>query len=151
MKQETNEYNFAYYIKFKRLNLNHLNRNKRLPKYSQAITSISQNNILSNFDSNGNEITILFTTKEKIKSILLHFEKENLILNQKDITSDILTNKFSDSFLKSMILLNKENKALQKFYINNLTIDDILDKINMLGIKNLTLIDKLILREKALN
>ena len=39
------------------------------------------------------------------------------------------------------------NNLIEEFYKENVTVDDILDKINLKGIKSITNIDKLILKE----
>ena len=67
-----------------------------------------------------------------------------------DITKDVLLSED----IKTLYLnengfdMSKEiNKLVNKFYKENVTTDDILDKINIKGIKSITKVDKLILKE----
>ena len=75
-------------------------------------------------------LSIDFKIEDITKNVLLSEDIKTLYLNENgfDMSKEI-------------------NKLVKKFYKENVTTDDILDKINMKGIKSITKVDKLILKE----
>lgn len=75
-------------------------------------------------------LSIDFKIEDITKNVLLSEDIKTLYLNENgfDMSKEI-------------------NKLVKKFYKENVTTDDILDKINIKGIKSITKVDKLILKE----
>ncbi len=59
-----------------------------------------------------------------------------------DLTKDALVGKLNNDLIKNKYLMTN---IINRFILENASVDDILDKINLMGIKSLTNIDKQIL------
>lgn len=77
----------------------------------------------------------IITTRYVLTRIILFFRQRNIYFTYEDISDEVFFNqiKFDD---------DNFNKNIDKFIRENITVDQILDKINKFGIESLTNIDK---------
>jgi hypothetical protein len=87
-------------------------------------------------------VLICFLEKYKNDKIVDISKRHNVLISYEDITNDILFNKIN---ISEETFFDVFGDLSSFFQIENLTIDDVLDKINISGINSLTDIDKKIL------
>jgi hypothetical protein len=92
------------------------------------------------------EIIFCFLEDYKIHSLLNIFEKHGLLIESKNITSSVLMSRFKNELFEEIFQVEEFNKMLENFLLSNLTINNVLDKINEQGIDSLTETDKIILQ-----
>jgi len=93
-------------------------------------------------DNDGDSSTIGILSEECILFIKKVFDKHNIKYNIKDITF---------SFIDFERLLNSfpdKKNQIEQYLFENFSVNDVLDKINLMGIECLNHIDKKILKEK---
>jgi hypothetical protein len=80
---------------------------------------------------NGKMSSYVITSRYVLTRIILFFRQRNLDFTYKDITDDVFFNqiKFSDEDFR---------KNIDEFIKENITVDHILDKINLFGIDSLS-------------
>ena len=83
---------------------------------------------------------IMDKLKDNYNSLSISFKFE-------DITKDVLLcNKIRTNFLEYGVDVSDSiNDLINSFYLDNITIDDILDKISVKGIKSINDVDKILL------
>jgi hypothetical protein len=83
---------------------------------------------------------IIDKLKDNYNSLSISFKFE-------DITKDVLLcNKIRTNFLEDGVDVSDSiNDLINSFYLDNITIDDILDKISVKGIKSINDVDKVLL------
>jgi hypothetical protein len=91
---------------------------------------------------NGLETAYCFLDNYKCEKLVKIFKKYNVLIEHRDITNKVL---FGGVKITESDCVDTFDKLSKNFMIDNLTIDDILDKINEMGIESLTEIDKKIL------
>jgi hypothetical protein len=90
----------------------------------------------------------LLFEETKSKQVINFFDKLGVLDQYKDVTNDIHTSKIFDNKDFNSVYSSKEFKHIfDEFIYKNLSVDDILDKINERGINSLTKIDKEILKK----
>jgi len=89
---------------------------------------------------NGKMSSYVIISRLTLVKIMIFLRQKEIKFTYEDISSKVFLNQitFDDEAF---------NKEIQKFIEENITIDDILDKINLLGINSLTNIDKKILSQ----
>lgn len=114
------------------------------------------------YDGSGYDFLYLFVEEFKTKQIINFLSENNVLDVAEDVTNDIKTSKIYDNNDFSKVYFGyPESKDIREelgdkyteefkyifdnFILDNLTPDDILDKINERGIESLTDIDKKIL------
>ena len=100
-------------------------------------------------DSNGQDSMVIYLNDLKIMEFINFCNEKNIIDVQKDITNELLLNINLDEVVKMMIVSDEYEHIFNSFFEENLTIDKVLDKINLHGIKHLKSYDKKILRSEA--
>jgi hypothetical protein len=88
---------------------------------------------------------ILTFENEKQDKIINQLKQLELLLTHQDITDSVINFKFPED-LQDIISDNYYNKEIvDKFILNNLDIDGILDKISELGIESINRLEKVFL------
>lgn len=86
-------------------------------------------------ETDGKMSSYIITTRYVLTRIILFFRQKNINFEYEDITDSVFFNlvKFTDDSF---------SKNIENFIKENITIDNILDKINLLGIDSLTDVDR---------
>lgn len=138
----------AFYIKVKNVEdptINEIYENQLIDFFSKNFELGDEKYIAFGYK---NDSIFLFVEEYKIKLLLSWLEKKDLILSYKDISNDIINGDIYDSEEFNHSYNNDEEfkKVFDKFILENVDVDNILDKINRKGIECLTEIDRIILK-----
>jgi hypothetical protein len=82
-----------------------------------------------------------------IDKLKVNYNSLSISFKFEDITKDVLLcNKIRTNFLEDGVDVSDSiNDLINSFYLDNITIDDILDKISVKGIKSINDVDKILL------
>jgi len=87
---------------------------------------------------NGRVSSYIITDRYVLSRIIIFLRQKNIEFKYEDISEDVLIGYIS--FKETSF-----EDEVEEFIINNITLDNILDKINKFGIESLTVKDKMIL------
>lgn len=122
------------------VNKYHIDILKNLYSKFNYVEFLNENNFVSMFcvvDDN-----IMDKLRDSYISFSISFKFE-------DLTKDaLLCNKIKTDFLEHHIdVSDMINNLINSFYLDNITVDNILDKINIKGVKSINDVDKIILEK----
>lgn len=120
------------------LNKYHIKILENLYSTFNYVEFLNENNIVSMFCIVDDDM--ICKLKDNYNSLSISFKFE-------DLTKDVLLcNKIKTDFLEhGADVGDMINDLINSFYLDNITVDDILDKISIKGVKSINDIDKIIL------
>jgi len=139
----------AFYIRFKNITSKTYMNNYVFPNFSNILDMSRIERICVREDSKGQDSMVIYLNDLKIMEFINFCNEKNIIDVQKDITNELLLNINLDEVVKMMIVSDEYEHIFNSFFEENLTIDTVLDKINLHGLKHLKSYDKKILRSEA--
>jgi len=92
------------------------------------------------------EVLYTFLEKEKVLRLKNLFESYDLLIDDKELTQEVLKTKFMNDEFQETFSDSEYSRILEDFMFRNLTVDDVLDKISASGYESLTSLDKKILK-----
>ena len=92
------------------------------------------------------EVLYTFLEKEKVVRLKNLFESYDLLIDDKELTQEVLKTKFMNDEFQETFSDSEYSRILEDFMFRNLTVDDVLDKISASGYESLTSLDKKILK-----
>jgi len=142
----------TYYLKSKEIDDNNKYVFNEFVKFASSILEPEDYKYIvidsENHDGSGYGFMFLLFEETKSKQVINFFDKLGVLDQYKDVTNDIHTSKIFDNKDFNSVYSSKEFKHIfDEFIYKNLSVDDILDKINERGINSLTKIDKEILKK----
>jgi hypothetical protein len=120
------------------LNKHHIEILERLYSTFNYVEFLNEDNFVSMF------CIVNDTTMDKLRD---NYNSLSISFKFEDITKDVLLcNKIRTNFLEYGVDVSDSiNDLINSFYLDNITIDDILDKISAKGIKSINDVDKILL------
>lgn len=91
------------------------------------------------------EVLYTFLEKEKVLRLKNLFESYDLLIDDKELTQEVLKTKFVNDEFQETFSDSEYSRILEDFMFRNLTVDDVLDKISASGYESLTSLEKQIL------
>jgi len=92
------------------------------------------------------EVLYTFLEKEKVVRLKNLFESYDLLIDDKELTQEVLKTKFMNDEFQETFSDAEYSRILEDFMFRNLTVDDVLDKISASGYESLTSLEKQILK-----
>jgi len=92
------------------------------------------------------EVLYTFLEKEKVLRLKNLFESYDLLIDDKELTQEVLKTKFMNDEFQETFSDAEYSRILEDFMFRNLTVDDVLDKISASGYESLTSLEKQILK-----
>jgi hypothetical protein len=92
------------------------------------------------------EVLYTFLEEEKVKSLKSLLESHDLLIEDRDLTAEILKSKLNDEEFVETFSDVEYSKILENFVLENLSVDDVLDKISESGYESLTHLEKQVLQ-----
>ncbi len=142
------KYTVAYLIRFKTMDSDTYLKNYVFPYLVLTLDFDDDGHLAVEEDKNGEDVIVLFLEPDKIDQLIQFCEAEDIILEHRDVSDDILYDEVKVEVLRLMIQSEEFGAVFQTFLERNLTIDIILDKLSRLGEDSLTELDKKILVEQ---
>lgn len=120
------------------INKHHIEILERLYSTFNYVEFLNEDNFVSMF------CIVDDTTMDKLRD---NYNSLSIIFKFEDLTKDVLLcNKIKIDFLEySVDVSDFIEDLVNSFYLDNVTVDDILDKISIKGIKSINDVDKIIL------
>lgn len=120
------------------INKHHIEILERLYSTFNYVEFLNEDNFVSMF------CIVDDTTMDKLRD---NYNSLSISFKFEDITKDVLLcNKIRTNFLEYGVDVSDSiNDLINSFYLDNITIDDILDKISAKGIKSINDVDKILL------
>lgn len=138
-------YNVAYLARFNSDGHETYLNNYFLPTLEHLLGAKAEGNVAIEVDEDDTEVVVFFIHDFQLKGLIELLGSENLVVNHRDITDELLMNQEMEPIVHKMIQSDEFSSKFSDFIEHNLTIDIVLDKINRLGLDSLTEADKKIL------
>lgn len=127
------KYNRAYYIRFTKIDSDTYFRNYISPNFAKILDEAIDTAIAIEENGNGNDCMIMFLEDIKIDEFICFCEEENLIEKHEDITRNLLIHNNLEDVILKMLHSNEFEEQFTQFFKKNVTLDSILDKIQING------------------
>lgn len=136
--EEFYQFNRAYYIQFRQVESESYLQNYIFPNFGKLLDKDFDECIAIEEDENGNDCMIIFLEDAKINDLISFCEAEDIIDYHGDITYRLLTHDNLEEVIQKMLSSDEFEKQFQQFFEKNVTIDSILDKIQLNGENSLS-------------
>jgi len=143
--------NIAYYVKFQRITDTYY-RNYMLPNLRRIFENENEKDLVAIENSiepneDGLEVAVFFLSSKTLHILLDFCLSEKLITLHYDLSNNLKFNNIRDPTVLKMMRSEEYKYLFESFLLKNLTINNILDKINEKGMKSLTKMDYRILKK----
>ena len=127
------KFNRAYYIQFRHVESESYLNNYVFPNFGKLLEESGKDAIVVEEDENGQDCMIIFLEDAKLNDFISFCEDEDIIEVHYDITYRLLTHDNLKEVIHKMLRSDEFEQQFQRFYKKNVTIDSILDKIQLNG------------------
>lgn len=131
--EEFYKFNRAYFIRFKQIESDTYLHNYIFPNFGKLLEESGKDAIVVEEDENGQDCMIIFLEDAKLNDFISFCVDEDIIEAHQDITYRLLTHDHLEEVIQKMLRSDEFENQFQQFFEKNVTIDSILDKIQLNG------------------
>lgn len=138
-------YNIAYFIRFSSIESSTYINNYVFPNLALILPKDAHKYIAIEEDESGNDCMVMFVSESIVDDLIMFCEEEKIVQQHFDITNKLLVGDSIPSVVSQMIISEEFKEVFDRFFLKNMTIDLVLEKISRSGEHSITEIDKKIL------